>query len=83
MIFNISTNMLALGRRNAMHDDGATIGYDEIDASDVVAGVDCVYALLPVAIDIDGDGFEANDDVEFDIFVEPSSKSALAVDVFN
>lgn len=32
--------MLALGRLNAMHDDGATIGYDEIDASDVVAGAD-------------------------------------------
>lgn len=33
------TNMLALGRRNAMHDDGAIIGYDEIDASVVMAGV--------------------------------------------
>lgn len=74
--------MLALGRLNAMHDDGATIGYDEIDASDVVAGVDCTIWVLLQAIDIDGDGFEANDDVEFDIFVEPMTKSALVAEQF-
>ena len=63
--------MLALGRRITKHDDGATIGYVEVDASNVVVAfelIDCELALLQVA-DIDEDGFDPNDGVEFDTFV--------------
>lgn len=63
--------MLALGRRITRHDDGATIGYVEVDASNVVVAfelIDCELALLQVA-DIDEDGFDPNDGVEFDTFV--------------
>lgn len=55
--------MLALGRLITKHDDGATIGYVEVDASNVVVAfelIDCVLALVQVA---------DNDDVEFDTFV--------------
>lgn len=57
------TNMLALGRLITKHDDGATMGYVEVDASNVVVAfelIDCVLALVQVA---------DNDDVEFDTFV--------------
>lgn len=63
--------MLALGRLITKHDDGATIGYVEVDASIVVVAFEliaCELALLQVA-DIDEDGFDPNDDVEFDTFV--------------
>lgn len=62
--------MLALGRLITKHDDGATIGYDEVDASNVVVAfelIDCELALLQV-VDIDEDGFDPNDDIEFDTF---------------
>lgn len=55
--------MLALGRLITKHDDGATMGYVEVDASNVVVAfelIDCVLALVQVA---------DNDDVEFDTFV--------------
>lgn len=65
------TNMLALGRLITKHDDGATIGYVEVDASNVVVVafelIACELALLQIA-DIDEDGFDPNDDVEFDTF---------------
>lgn len=63
------TNMLALGRRITKHDDGATIGYVDVDAIIVVAFalIDCELALLLVA-DTDEDGFDPNDVVEFDTF---------------
>lgn len=65
------TNILALGRRITKHDDGATIGYVEVDARNVVVAfelIDCELALLQV-VDIDEDGYDPNDDVEFDTFV--------------
>lgn len=55
--------MLALGRLISKHDDGATIGYVDVDASNVVVAfelIDCVLALVLVA---------DNDVVEFDTFV--------------
>lgn len=55
--------MFALGRLITKHDDGATIGYVEVDASNVVVAfelIDCVLALELVA---------DNDVVEFDTFV--------------
>lgn len=67
------TNMLALGRLITKHDDGATVGYVEVDASNVVVValelIVCVLALVQLA-DNDNDGFDANDVVEFDTFVE-------------
>lgn len=63
--------MLALGRLITKTDDGATIGYVEVDANSVVVALvlfDCELALLQVA-DIDEDRFDPNDDVEFDTFV--------------
>lgn len=72
--------MLALGRRITKHDDGATIGYVEVDASNVVVAfelIDCELALLQVA-DSDEDGFDPNDGVEFDTFVL-ATEAVLAV----
>lgn len=74
--------MLALGRLITKHDDGATIGYGDVEANNVVvAAFDWTLALLQ-AMDIDDDGFDVNDDVEFDIFAEPINKSPLAADTF-
>lgn len=73
--------MLALGRRITKHDDGATIGYVEVDASNVVIAFElivCKLALLQVA-DIDEDGFDPNDDVEFDTFVVVTMVMLLVV----
>lgn len=62
--------MLALGRLITRQLDGATMGYVEVDANNVVVAfelIDCKLALLQVA-DIDEDGFDPNDVVEFDTF---------------
>lgn len=67
--------MLALGRLISKHDDGATIGYVVVDASNVVVAfewIDCELALLQVA-DTDDDGFDPNDVVEFDTFAGAAS----------
>lgn len=67
------TNMLALGRLITKHDDGATVGYVEVDASNVVVValelIVCVLAFVQL-IDNDNDGLDANDVVEFDTFAE-------------
>lgn len=64
------TNMLALGRRISEHDDGAINGQVKVEASNLVVAFElftCELALLQLA-DIDEDGFDPNDVVEFDTF---------------
>lgn len=63
----MDTNILALGRRWAKHDDGDAIGYVEVDARNVVFVtfelVNCILALVLLMADNDEDGLDANDDV--------------------
>lgn len=75
------TNILALGRLITKHDDGATIGYVDVDAiNEVVAFelIDCELALLQV-VDSEVDGFDANDDVELDTIAVVAAAVAVVI----
>lgn len=59
--------MLALGRRISEHDDGAINGQVKVEASNLVVAFELFICELQLA-DIDEDGFDPNDVVEFDTF---------------
>lgn len=70
---------MALGRLISKHDDGATIGYVEVNVVVVEFEFNvCVLALVQVN-DNDDDGFDAKDDVEIDTLVEVTLICSLAM----